>query len=171
MLRTKLKRQVAGGILAAVGVVAGLLFCASERSSDDAGQASAASAPMGRRHAIKAGRWPATIRQTFLQRQQAVSRQFALTEMNLTPNTTLSNERDPAWSLTDRLAFSSNGADSNADGKIDSLGADYDLWTMDREGSFLRNVAVVVGDQTEPSWSPEGGQLAYISTETGSPQL
>ena len=162
---------MAGGILAAVGVVAGLLFCASEHSSDDAGQASAASAPMGRRHAIKAGRWPATIRQTFLQRQQAVSRQFALTEMNLTPNTTLSNERDPAWSLTDRLAFSSNGADSNADGKIDSLGADYDLWTMDREGSFLRNVAVVVGDQTEPSWSPEGGQLAYISTETGSPQL
>lgn len=105
---------------------------------------------------------------------------FSLTETDLTPKTP-SDEREPAVSPTGALvAFRSNGADTNGDGKIDSVNANsrYHIWVMNSDGTSQRQVTgltptlngVVGGDiarsQFHPSWSPDGNQLIYADEDT-----
>lgn len=55
---------------------------------------------------------------------------------------------DPAWSPDSRrIAFTLFGS----------------LWTVDREGGTAEQVTGGAGYHAHPSWSPKGGQLAYIS--------
>jgi len=126
---------------------------------------------MARQRVLKLDEWPSAIRRAFGGTSQLRTRQFPMTEKNLTPNTPLSNEREACWSTADKLVLSSNGEDTDGNGVLDAVNTDYDLWIMDREGRFLQRLADLDGDQTQPTWSPDGGQVAYISNESGSTQL
>ncbi|RYF37732.1 MAG: hypothetical protein EOO38_25780, partial [Cytophagaceae bacterium] len=99
---------------------------------------------------------------------------FNLVETDLTPNSP-SDEREPVVSPNgDFIAFTSTGADSNRDGKIDSLspGGLRHIWIMSRRGTEQRQVTGLPGNvdanrnQTHPTWSPDGNQLAYSDEDT-----
>jgi hypothetical protein len=98
---------------------------------------------------------------------------FALTERDLTPNSP-SDEREPTYSPSGEfIAFTSNGADANGDGLIDSINGQSKrhIWIMNRDGSGQRQItglttggpnADVSADQSMPAWSPDGNQLVFI---------
>lgn len=123
------------------------------------------------------------------------TRRFNLTEKDLTPFNP-SDERQPSFSPGNNLiAFVSNGADTNNDGRIDSLGSPdpvtkaphFHLWVMNRDGSQQRQITgLQTGtlangapdptkdgnrDQFTPSWSPDGNTLAYTDTGALDSQL
>ncbi len=97
---------------------------------------------------------------------------FNLVETDLTPNSP-SDEREPVVSPSgDLITFTSTGADStakdaNPKGRIDSLapGGFKHIWIMNRDGSSQRQVTGFGADanrnQSHPTWSPDGNQLAY----------
>ncbi|HID07156.1 MAG TPA: hypothetical protein EYP10_08405, partial [Armatimonadetes bacterium] len=103
-------------------------------------------------------------------------RQIAVAEVNLTDAP--SEEHEPAIARTgDWIAFSSNGLDTDGDGKLDATGQDFNIWIMRRDGTQLRMVTVdaqgnpEAGNQVQPTWSPGAQEIAYISDETGAPEL
>ncbi|HKZ73255.1 MAG TPA: S9 family peptidase, partial [Steroidobacteraceae bacterium] len=49
-------------------------------------------------------------------------------------------------------------------------GYDADLWLIDGERP-ARPLVAAPGNDTRPRWSPDGGQLAFISSRAGKPQL
>lgn len=63
-----------------------------------------------------------------------------------------------------RIVFSSNGIDSNLDGRIDSIpdtDADYDLWIMRSDGSEQYRLMDLPGDQIEPCYDPSGRMVVF----------
>lgn len=98
---------------------------------------------------------------------------FNLGENDLTSNTA-SDEREPVVSPTgDFIAFRSNGVDANNDQQIDSdtVGTYTHIWVMNRNGTGQRQVTGLNDfdrnrNQSHPSWSPEGNQLAYSDEDT-----
>ncbi len=106
---------------------------------------------------------------------------FNLVESDLTPNSP-SDEREPSVSPNgDFIAFTSTGADANNDGKIDSLsnGGLKHIWIMNRDGTGQRQLTGLIGNvdvarnQSHPTWSPDGNQIAYSDEDTAanSPNL
>lgn len=63
----------------------------------------------------------------------------------------------PAWNPTgnDELAFV-----SNRDG-------DFDIWTITIGDESPVNISNTIGNEFGPNWSPNGGRLAYSSTDIG----
>ena len=97
---------------------------------------------------------------------------FNLVETDLTPNSP-SDEREPIVSPSgDFIAFTSTGADSTGVGRIDSLNANgtKHIWIMNRDGSSQRQVTGLGADatrnQSHPTWSPDGNQIAYSDEDT-----
>lgn len=99
---------------------------------------------------------------------------FNLVETDLTPNSP-SDEREPVTSPGgDFIAFTSTGADTNGDGQLDSLsnGSYRHIWIMNRDGSGARQLTGLNGNvdvarnQTHPTWSPDGNQIAYSDEDT-----
>jgi len=101
------------------------------------------------------------------------TRRFALTEVDLTPGN-VSDERDPSYRPNgDFIAFSSNGVDANADGRLDAgvttANKRYHIWIMRRDGTGARQVTGVNAsdpaanrDQRFPTWSPDGNRIVYV---------
>ncbi len=101
---------------------------------------------------------------------------FNLVETDLTPNSP-SDEREPVVSPTgDFIAFTSTGADTDNNGTLDSLsnGGFKHIWIINRDGSGqnsgLRQVTGLGADagrnQSHPTWSPDGNQIAYSDEDT-----
>ncbi len=98
-------------------------------------------------------------------------------DTDLTPTAEVSQERDPNGSpsvLTNRVVFSSNGVDEDADARIDptfpedpTFVADYNIWIMRPDGSEQVQLTDRPGDEIEPSYSPGGNVVAYAGNETG----
>jgi Tol biopolymer transport system component len=42
---------------------------------------------------------------------------------------------------------------------------------MDRDGGNPHALTETAGDNIDPSWSPDGSQIAFVSSRSGSPQL
>ncbi|HIE51327.1 MAG TPA: hypothetical protein EYP85_06175, partial [Armatimonadetes bacterium] len=64
-----------------------------------------------------------------------------------------SMESSPAWSPDgNKIAFVSNGRDLNQDGKIDSVGADFNIWVMDASGSNQTQITLHQAADQDPAW-------------------
>lgn len=59
----------------------------------------------------------------------------------------------------DELAFSSNRS------------GDYEIWTMDPFGGNVRQLTHSPGMDSQPSWSPDGEYLVFVSNRDGYPAL
>ncbi|HEX2999946.1 MAG TPA: choice-of-anchor X domain-containing protein, partial [Armatimonadota bacterium] len=97
------------------------------------------------------------------------SRAISIQNVDLTPNSP-SEEIDSVWSPDGtKILFTSNGADTNNDGKIDAVRPDatYHIWMMNADGSNQRQLTTSAGNQVEPAWSPNGLRIAYASDEGG----
>jgi dipeptidyl aminopeptidase/acylaminoacyl peptidase len=83
------------------------------------------------------------------------------TSASLTPNTSGSNEYDPAWSPDgSKLVFVS-----------DRTGVSY-LYLMNADGSGVRQLtAGGLGTDLQPAWSPDGTRIAFASKRDGSFQI
>ncbi len=68
---------------------------------------------------------------------------------------TKTDNRQPNWSPKgDRIVFQRRAANGDS----------WALWTVNADGSGLRQVTDVPGDHTDPSWSPDGRRLVFSST-------
>jgi Tol biopolymer transport system component len=79
------------------------------------------------------------------------------------------DEELPAWSPSGaKIAFTSNGSDSNGDGHLDTVGTQRVLYTMNADGSGLQSFlgAVPVGDVIALSWVTET-QIAVVVDSSG----
>jgi TolB protein len=61
-------------------------------------------------------------------------------------------------------------------GEIIAVSADdgegqSDIYLMDLEGNIEKNLTKHWADEVSPSWSPSGGQIAFVSNRSGSPQI
>ena len=75
----------------------------------------------------------------------------------------------PAWSPSgQKIAFTSNGTDTNGDGRLDAVGTQRILYTMNTDGSGLQSFlgAVPVGDVVALSWASES-QLDVVVDDEG----
>ncbi len=79
----------------------------------------------------------------------------------------------------ERLTFDEDhyrGARISPDGKsiaaaIASPEGQSDIWLLNMKGERLQNLTDTPWDEVSPSWSPSGGQLAFVSNKTGGPQI
>lgn len=62
---------------------------------------------------------------------------------------------EPTCSIDDELAFSSNRS------------GDYEIWAMDPFGGNVRQLTHSPGMDSQPSWSPDGEQLVFVSNRDG----
>ena len=153
------------GVIAAVGCV-GLGVGGSAIDSRDL--VKAVSGPGA--HVYIGEQLPAGFYENLFAQSEAGRLSVTPREKNLTDYP--SNDIDPAWSPEgDTIMFSSNGVDSDGNGKFDAVGDNQNLWTIRLDGSQLRQVTTDSGNETEPAWSPTGREVAFISDRTGQPQV
>jgi Tol biopolymer transport system component len=84
-------------------------------------------------------------------------------QTRLTNNTAADDE--PAWLPADgsRLAFESDRASG---GGCDEPDCGYDIWSMVADGSSPVQLTSDQGDETRPSYSPDGSQIAFDGENT-----
>jgi TolB protein len=62
---------------------------------------------------------------------------------------------EPAWSIRDEIAFSTNRS------------IDYEIWICDPAGKRFEQITHSPGLDGQPSWSPDGGKIAFVSSRGG----
>lgn len=78
------------------------------------------------------------------------------------------DERDPEWSPDGRVvAFSS---DRDSKGEV-GFRRTYDIYTIDVVSRVVQHVVATDGNESAPTWSPDGTMLVYASDRSGSPDL
>jgi hypothetical protein len=76
-------------------------------------------------------------------------------------------EQMPAWSPNGQtIAFSSDGLDSNGDGRIDTTGSTRALYTINADGSGLERYALSAGTVTALTWDAAGTGI-YLAVHAG----
>ncbi len=66
---------------------------------------------------------------------------------------------EPACSVRNEIAFSSNRTD------------DYEIWVCDIEGKHFEQITHSSGLDGQPTWSPDGKQIAFVSARSGYPAV
>jgi len=66
---------------------------------------------------------------------------------------------EPAYSINNEIAFSSNRS------------GNYEIWVMDSSGGNVRQLTYSPGMDSQPSWSPDGENLVFGSNRSGQSAL
>lgn len=78
------------------------------------------------------------------------------------------DERNPVWSPDgDRIAFSS---DRGSEAEL-GFRRRYDLYALEPGTRRIEKLPSTSGDDSSPTWSPDGGTIIFSSTAGGSPDL
>jgi len=78
------------------------------------------------------------------------------------------DEREPEWSPDGTsIAFSS---DRGSEAEL-GFRRRYDLYTVDPATRRIKRLPSTAGDDSSPTWSPDGSSLVFSSTASGSPDL
>ena len=74
----------------------------------------------------------------------------------------------PAWSPTgSSIAFQWNGIQP----PFDSVGGGNDLYTVNPDGTHLRQLTHIYGEDSAAAWSPDGRRIAFDSQRNGNREL
>ena len=121
-------------------------------------------------HVLLGEQLPADYYTKLFEKLHATRGTTTFREVNLTDSA--ADDKDPAWSPAgDTIIFSSNGLDTDNDGKFDGVGDNYNLWQMRPDGGQLRQVTNDPLNEWEPAWAPSGREIAFVSDRTGTPQI
>jgi Tol biopolymer transport system component len=78
------------------------------------------------------------------------------------------SERNPAWSPDgQRIAFTSDGVDTNGDGRIDAIGSSRQLYTMLPDGTGLQRYPLASGSVQALCWHPSGKAIYLVVLDGG----
>lgn len=73
----------------------------------------------------------------------------------------------PSWSPDgSQIAFQSK-RDTNSNPQDDN----FDIYVMNSDGSNIRALTIHGADDSEPSWSPDGGKIAFLSERSGQDEV
>ena len=95
-------------------------------------------------------------------------------DINLTPTATASQElyaNSASYGELNRIVISSNGVDDDGNGQFDVGGITLDgtsnLWQLRVDGSFVRQLTDMPGDEIQPDYSPGGRLVAFSNNSSG----
>ena len=82
------------------------------------------------------------------------------------------DDREPAWSHDGtRVAFSSDRGESISAGQTRAGSGNYNVWILDTRNGQITPVTKDRADDFMPTWSPDDGEIAFISTRAGGQTL
>jgi Tol biopolymer transport system component len=78
------------------------------------------------------------------------------------------DDREPAWSHDGtRVAFSSDRGPSISAGQVDAGIGNYNIWILEVATGKVTQFTTDRADDFMPTWSPDDGEIAFISTRAG----
>jgi Tol biopolymer transport system component len=73
----------------------------------------------------------------------------------------------PSWSPDgSQIAFQ-----SKRETNLDPQGNNFDIYVMDSDGGDVRQLTTHSADDSEPSWSPDGRKIAFLSEKNGQDEI
>jgi len=114
----------------------------------------------------------ATLRQEITQLSKVLTPE-ATQQIASVPSLTITqtSTQPPSKTPTQTLTATAQGG---GDGRIvfsSNLAGNYEIYSMNINGSGLRRLTTTTGDDRDPSWSPDGSQIVFTSNRDGNYEI